>query len=91
MASLLEGKEVLSLLSTGFGKSLIPQLFFVAAKIERGRLHVNVVVSCPRQSIIADDIWTKTWAFAHLTIENDKGTLHDFSKYLVKPKRRLHK
>ena len=63
MASLLEGKEVLSLFSTGFGKSLIPQLFFVAAKIQRGQLHVTVVVSCPRQSIIADYIWTKTWAF----------------------------
>ena len=24
---------------------------------------------------------------ADLTIENDRGTLHDFSKYLVKPKR----
>ena len=28
---------------------------------------------------------------ADLTIENYRETLHDFSKYLVKPKRRLHK
>ena len=95
MASLLEGKEVLSLLSTGFGKSLISQLFFVVAKIQRGRLHVTVVVSCPRQGIIADHVWTKMClsaaSVADLTVENDRGTLHDFSKYLVKPKRRLHK
>ena len=76
-------------------KSYFPQLFFVAAKIQRGRLHVTVVASCPRQSIIAYHIWTKMGlsaiSVADLTIENDRGTLHDFSKYLVKLKRRLHK
>ena len=52
MASLLEGKEALSVLSTGFGKSLIFQLFLVAVKIQRGRHLVTVVVSCPLQKTI---------------------------------------
>ena len=62
MASLMEGKEALSLLSTGFRKSLIFQLFLVAVKIQRERHQVTVVVSCPLQKTMADHILTEAWA-----------------------------
>ena len=63
--ALLEGKGALSLLSRGFGKSLIFQLFLVAVKIQRGRHHVTVVVSWPLQKIIADHILTEAWAIRY--------------------------
>ena len=60
MASLLKGKEVLFLFSTGFGESRIFQLFFVVVKIRgRYRDHVTVVV----QNTIADHILTETCSF----------------------------
>ena len=64
MASLLKGKEVLFLFSTGFGGSLIFQMFFVVVKIRgRYRDHVKVLVSCPLQNTIADHILTDNCSF----------------------------
>lgn len=53
--ALLQGRDVLAVLPTGFGKSLIFQLFAAAAAIERSR-HQTVLVVCPLQSIIDDQI-----------------------------------
>ena len=53
--SLLDGHDVLAVLPTGFGKSLIFQVFVIAAEMERERLQTALVL-CPLQSIINDQI-----------------------------------
>ena len=53
--SLLKGEDVLAVLPTGYGKSLIFQLFVVAATIERNEQQ-TVLVVCPLKSIIDDQI-----------------------------------
>lgn len=52
---LLEKDDVLAVLLTGYGKSLIFQLFAVAASIEREEQQ-TVLVVCPLKSIIEDHI-----------------------------------
>lgn len=52
---LLKGDDVLAVLPTGYGKSLIFQLFAVAASIEREERQ-TVLVVCPLKSIIEDQI-----------------------------------
>ena len=55
VVSLLDGHDVLAVLPTGFGKSLIFQAFVLAAEMERERLQTALVL-CPLQSIINDQI-----------------------------------
>ena len=55
VAYLLNHDYVLSILFTGYGKSLIFQLFAVAAMIERKEPQ-TVLVVCPLKSIIEDQI-----------------------------------
>ena len=52
---LLNHEDVLTVLPTGYGKSLIFQLFAVAASIERKEPQ-TVLVVCPLKSIIEDQI-----------------------------------
>ena len=70
-ASLLEGKEVLSLLSTGFQKSLYFTTAFCSSQnttsYNKGDIMTHVVVSCPLESIITDHIWTELGPFSCLT------------------------
>ena len=53
--SLLGGNDVLAVLPTGFGKSLIFQLFVVAASLDR-KEQQTVLVVCPLKNIIDDQI-----------------------------------
>ena len=53
--AVLKGGDVLAVLPTGYGKSLIFQLFAAAAAIKR-RQHQTVLVVCPLQSIIDDQV-----------------------------------
>ena len=53
--SVLDGHDVLAVLATGFGKSLIFQVFLTAVEMERKRLQTTLDF-CPKQSIINDQI-----------------------------------
>ena len=53
--SLLGGDDVLAVLPTGYGKSLIFQLFVVTVSLER-KEQQTVLVVCPLKSIIDDQI-----------------------------------
>lgn len=53
--ALLKGSDVLAVLPTGYGKSFIFQVFAAAAAIER-KQHQTVLVVCPLQSIIEDQV-----------------------------------
>ena len=53
--SLLERDDVLAVFPTGYGKSLIFQVFVVAASIKREEQQ-TVLVFCPLKSIIEDQI-----------------------------------
>ena len=55
MEYLLNHDDVLTVLPTGYGKSLIFQLFAVAALIE-GKEPQTVLVVCPLKSIMKDQI-----------------------------------
>ena len=55
VVSLLDGQDVLAVLPTGFGKSLIFQVFVLAAEMERERFQTALVL-CPLQSIISNQI-----------------------------------
>ena len=55
VVSLLDGHDFLAVLPMGFGKSLIFQVFVLAAEMERGRLQTALVL-CPLQSIINNQI-----------------------------------
>ncbi|CAB3990470.1 ATP-dependent DNA helicase, partial [Paramuricea clavata] len=57
--SLLSGRDVLAILPTGFGKSLIFQLFAIAKSIEATRASTSpgtVLVICPLDSIVKDQL-----------------------------------
>ena len=56
VSSLLDGHDVLSVLPTGIGKSLIFQVFVIPIEMEWDRLQ-TVLVLCPLQSIINDQIF----------------------------------
>jgi superfamily II DNA helicase RecQ len=55
---LLDGKDVLAVLPTGFGKSLIFQIFVLVSSIER-QCHCSALVLCPINSIVLDQIEAK--------------------------------
>ena len=55
MEYLLNQDDVLVVLPTGYGKSLISRLFAVAASIERKEPE-TVLIVCPLKSIIEDQI-----------------------------------
>ena len=57
--SLLKEKDVLAVLPTGFGKSLVFQVFAVVRSllsVESTSSHSSVLVVCPLKSIISDQI-----------------------------------
>jgi ATP-dependent DNA helicase RecQ len=54
LESLLNGNDVLAVLPTGYGKSLIFQLYILVAQIER--IKRTALVVCPLRSIIDDQI-----------------------------------
>ena len=57
--SLLSGRDVLAVLPTGFGKSLIFQLFAIAKLLEAtrdGTKQGTTLVICPLDSIIKDQL-----------------------------------
>ena len=59
VSSLLSGKDVLAVLPTGFGKSLIFQLFAIAKSLEatrNGTKPGTTLVICPLDSIIKDQL-----------------------------------
>ena len=82
MASLLGGHDVLTVLPTGFGKSLIFQVYIIAAEMERERLQTALVL-CPLQSIINDQI------FEARNMGLSASSVADLS-YLVQAKRLLN-
>ena len=53
--ALLQGRDVLAVLPTGYGKSLIFQVY-VAASALKVKEHQTVLVVCPLRSIIDDQI-----------------------------------
>ena len=54
--SLLKEKDVLAVLPTGFGKSLLFQVFAVVKSLDSASSNGCVLVICPLKSIIADQI-----------------------------------
>ena len=54
--SLLEGNDVLAVLPTGFGKTMIFTMFSVAARERTLQAPVSVLVISPLNSIITDQI-----------------------------------
>ena len=53
--SLLNGNDVLAVLPTGYGKSLIFQLLVFISKIEKGQ-STSALVVCPLRSIVDDQV-----------------------------------
>lgn len=53
--NLLDGKDVLAVLPTGYGKSFIFQVFVLACERER-RMSASVIVICPLKSLVDDQI-----------------------------------
>ena len=53
---LLKEKDVLAVLPTGFGKSLVFQVFAVVKSLDSASWNGCVLVICPLKSIIADQI-----------------------------------
>ena len=53
--SVLDGHDVLAVFATGFGKSLILQVFVIAVEMERERLQ-TALVFCLQQSINIDQM-----------------------------------
>ena len=53
--SMLEGKDVLAVLPTGFGKSMIFTVFGIAKK-NIIKSPVSVLIICPLKSIVADQL-----------------------------------
>ena len=61
--SLLDGHDVLAVLPTGFGKSLIFQVFVIAAEMERERLQTALVLCPCRASSMTRFPRPEIWVF----------------------------
>ena len=81
MESLLRGKDVFGVLPTGFGKSLIFQLFVLAknrasslpnASVERP----TIIVICPLKSIMEEQITSNEFSLPASELRFDGGTLN---------------
>ena len=55
MEALLQGRDILAILPTGYGKSMIFQVYVAAAAL-KVKEHQTVLVVCPLGSIIDDQI-----------------------------------
>ena len=80
---LLDGKDVLAILSTGFGKSLIYQLY-ILAKIKSGCHRSCTLIISPLKSIIEDQMKSfeeLSISATELTIE--ESSLGEIFKYQV--------
>lgn len=72
---LLDGKDVLGVLPTGFGKSMIYQVFVLASKLQREQ-HTSVLVISPLNSIIEDQI-DEANAMGISAVSLGKATIED--------------
>jgi superfamily II DNA helicase RecQ len=66
---LLDVKDVLAVLPTGFGKSLIFQIFVLVSSIER-QCHCSALVVCPINSIVLDQIEAKQMGISACAISD---------------------
>ena len=80
---MLEGKDVLSVLPTGFGKSMIFTVFGVAKK-NIIKSPVSVLIICPLKSTVADqlDQLKGICSAAKLTNENFGNILKDPAEFI---------
>ena len=80
--SMLEGKGVLAVLPTGFGKSMIFTVFGIAKKNIKSP--VCVLIICPLKSIVADqlDQLKGICSAAELTNENFGNILKDPAEFI---------
>lgn len=81
--SMLEGKDVLAVLPTGFGKSMIFTVFGIAKK-NIIKSPVSVLIICPLKSIVADqlDQLKGICSAAELTNEKFGNTLKDPPEFI---------
>ena len=81
--SMLEGKDVLAVLPTGFGKSMIFTVFGIAKK-NIIKSPVSVLIICPLKSIVADqlDQLKGICSAAELTNENFGNILKDPPEFI---------
>ena len=81
--SMLESKDVLAVLPTGFGKSMIFTVFGIAKK-NIIKSPVSVLIICPLKSIVADqlDQLKGICSAAELTNENFGNILKDPAEFI---------
>lgn len=79
IVSLLNGEDVLAVLPTGFGKSMIFTVFGIAESEKPEGRPVSVVVICPLKSIILDQILQleSLCSAAEFTPESSKKIIED--------------
>ena len=80
---MLEGKDVLAVLPTGFGKSMIFTVFGIVKK-NIIKSPVSVLIICPLKSIVADqlDQLKGICSAAELTNENFGNILNDPAEFI---------
>ena len=79
IVSLLNGEDVLAVLSTGLGKSMICTVFAIAESEKLEGSPVSVLVICPLKSIISDQIvqLEGLCSAAEFTPESSKKIIED--------------
>ena len=77
--SLLRGKDVFGVLPTGFGKSLIYQLFVLAKSrmpTTSSRPTIIIIVICPLKSIIEEQITSNEFNLSAAELRFDSDTIN---------------
>ena len=79
IVSLLNGEDVLAVLSTGFGKCMVFTVFGIAESEKLEGCPVSVLVICPLKSIISDQIVKLEESFlaAKFSPESSKKIIED--------------
>ena len=70
---LLEGRDVLAVLPTGFGKSAIYQSFLLAEDIRRVGSSPSIIVIVPLRSIIDEQLRSKDFALRMVAFGNKRN------------------
>ena len=75
--SLLRGKDVFGVLPTGFGKSLIYQLFVLAkSRMPTTSSRPTIIVICPLKSIIEEQITSNEFNLSAAELRFDSDTIN---------------